>query len=179
MTPPRVALFRSVNVGGRNRLSMDGLRGAVTEAGWTDVVTYKASGNLVGRAPKGYADDELRALVQERLGVDVPVLLRDGGAFCAQVDGSPFSAEDPAQLHATLLESSPTEERAAAFRERLVGLGEDEAHLVDDIVYLRLAGRYSDSPLSNAWIERQLGVTATTRNWTTMLALAELVRARS
>jgi uncharacterized protein (DUF1697 family) len=41
-------------------------------------------------------------------------------------------------------------------------------------VYFHLPGGYGRSKLSNAFIEKQLAVAATTRNWRTVTALALL-----
>jgi uncharacterized protein (DUF1697 family) len=42
-----VAMLRSINVGGRNRIPMADLRALVSSLGFGDVVTYIQSGNVV------------------------------------------------------------------------------------------------------------------------------------
>jgi uncharacterized protein (DUF1697 family) len=42
------------------------------------------------------------------------------------------------------------------------------------VVYLKLPHGYGRTRLNNAWFERKLGTAATSRNWRTVLALAEL-----
>ena len=46
--------------------------------------------------------------------------------------------------------------------------------LAEPVVYLKLPHGYGRTKLNNAFFERKLGVAATTRNWRTVLALAEL-----
>ena len=46
--------------------------------------------------------------------------------------------------------------------------------LATPVVYLRLPHGYGRTKLNNAYFERKLGSAATTRNWRTVLALAEL-----
>ena len=46
--------------------------------------------------------------------------------------------------------------------------------LATPVVYLRLPHGYGRTKLNNAYFERKLGTAATTRNWRTVLALAEL-----
>jgi len=41
-------------------------------------------------------------------------------------------------------------------------------------VYLHVPGSYADTKLQNALLERELGRAATTRNWRTVVALADL-----
>ena len=70
--PVAVALLRGVNVGGRNKVPMADLRSVLSGAGYADVATYIASGNIVFRhgglvAPALAADVE--RLIREHLGV--------------------------------------------------------------------------------------------------------------
>ncbi len=46
-----VALLRSINVGGRNRLAMADLRDLVASLGFAGVTTYLQSGNVVFTGP--------------------------------------------------------------------------------------------------------------------------------
>jgi uncharacterized protein (DUF1697 family) len=50
-----VALLRAVNLGGRNKVPMAELRALLEEAGYGDVRTYIASGNVLLAAPPGAA----------------------------------------------------------------------------------------------------------------------------
>jgi uncharacterized protein (DUF1697 family) len=45
------------------------------------------------------------------------------------------------------------------------------------VVYLKLPHGYGRTKLNNAWFERKLGTAATTRNWRTVLALADMAGA--
>ena len=47
--------------------------------------------------------------------------------------------------------------------------------LATPVIYLKLPHGYGRTKLNNAWFERKLGTAATTRNWRTVLALAEMV----
>ena len=59
----------------------------------------------------------------------------------------------------------------------VLAVAPDEFRLVGREIYLHFPGGYGRSKLSNAYFEKQLGVVATTRNWKTVTALAELVAA--
>jgi uncharacterized protein (DUF1697 family) len=50
----------------------------------------------------------------------------------------------------------------------------DRMVVVGAEVYLHCPGSYADTRLQNTFFERRLGQVATTRNWRTVLALAEL-----
>lgn len=49
--------------------------------------------------------------------------------------------------------------------------------LAAPVVYLKLPHGYGRTKLNNAWFERKLGTAATTRNWRTVRALADLAGA--
>ena len=51
----------------------------------------------------------------------------------------------------------------------------DELALVGREVYLHCPNGYGRTKLNNAFIERRLGLAATTRNWRTITALYDLV----
>ena len=64
-----VALLRAVNVGGTGKLSMAELERMCVRAGFEDVRTYIASGNVVLRSARGGAHDEkqVKALLEKEL----------------------------------------------------------------------------------------------------------------
>jgi uncharacterized protein (DUF1697 family) len=150
-----IALLRAVNLGGRNKVPMAELRELLADAGYGDVRTYVASGNVLLDSPRGKAALQ-RALehhVADAFGVDTTVILRRPRELAALIAAHPFGA-DTSQTHVAFLASRPT--KAAAARLEAAGPGADLF------------------PLSGARIESLLGVAATLRNWRTVTALAEL-----
>jgi uncharacterized protein (DUF1697 family) len=118
-----------------------------------------------------------------------------GGITAAGDEGAPAPASaDQDGLYATFLFGSDGEadfgeapEAAysavyeAAFRTLQLPAAEHEEaafvgipQLAVSVVYLRLPHGYGRTKLNNAWFERKLGTAATTRNWRTVLALAEM-----
>jgi uncharacterized protein (DUF1697 family) len=179
-----VAMLRSINVGGRNRVAMADLEALVVSLGFDRVTTYLQSGNIVFTGP-GTPVTTARVLEQgldAELGLDVPVIVRSHAQFRRILDGSPYAGPgvDPTTLHVTFLATSPKPEP----RRRLAGVaeagasdgtfGDDRFELAGDSVYLHCPGGYGKTKLNNAFFERRLGVTATTRNWRTVTALADL-----
>src|SRR5581483_11252634 len=73
-----VVLLRGINLGPRNRIAMPELRDALGEAGFKDVQTYVASGNVVlssRAAPKRVAS-RVQKLIADRFGLDIAVVVR-------------------------------------------------------------------------------------------------------
>jgi uncharacterized protein (DUF1697 family) len=164
-----VALLRGVNLGARNKVPMAQLRTLLEDAGYENVRTYIASGNVLldGPAGKKKLASELERLVLNSFGVTTAVILRKPRELAAAVEAHPF--DDTSETHVAFLAARPA--KAAAARLEDVDPG---AVLAGTELYLRLPRGVHGSRLSNARIESLLGVAATLRNWRTVVALAEL-----
>ncbi len=172
-----VAMLRAINVGGRNRLSMRVLADLATGLGHHEVVTHLQSGNLVFVPARPSEDEVARELTSRlrELGLDlVDVMVRSADEMAALARTNPLGG-DPQGWHVTFLAEPPDPSRLAGL-DPLTG-APDRFLVVGREVYLGCSGRYSDSRLSNAFLERRLGVRATTRNWATVTRLAELAGA--
>ncbi|MFD4609045.1 DUF1697 domain-containing protein [Streptomyces sp. NPDC058440] len=168
-----VALLRGVNVGGRAKIAMKDLRELFGEMGFDEVQTYLQSGDVVFADPAGAAPGELRERIEKRLsdglGVPAGVLLRTGESPARTVAANPYldREDDPTKLHVTFLA-----ERAAALQTPAAETA--EFTLVGDEIHLHVPGGYGRTKLNNTFIERRLGIAATTRNWKSVNALHEL-----
>jgi len=173
-----VLLLRGINVGGRNRLPMADLRALAAGLGLGDARTHLQSGNLVctGSGAAATVGDALSAAIRTELSLAVPVVARTAGEWAELMARNPFlgGGEDPARLHVTVLAAVPDTVRVAEFDAASGGFAPDRVAVAGADVYLCLAGRYSDTVLQNGRIERSLGQVATTRNWRTAAALADL-----
>ncbi len=174
-----VALIRGINLGARNRVSMADLRALVEGLGCEEVRTYVQSGNVVFRSRAGAAKlrRELEDAIRRTLGLDVTVLVRTKAELTRVAARNPFRAAgaDPATLHVTFLAERPDRGRVRELSERSVD--PDELRVDGAQVYLHCPNGYGRSKLGNDFFERALGVPATTRNWRTVTALAELAGA--
>ena len=168
-----VALLRAVNLGARNKVPMAELRASLEAAGYGDVRTYIASGNVLLDGPRRRAAvaGELERLIAETFRVDTTAILRSPKELADIVAGHPFGA-DTSQSHLVFLADEPG--RDAAERLAAVDPSPDRAVLAGPQVYLRYAAGVQGARLSAARLERLLGVAATHRNWRTVAALAEL-----
>ena len=167
-----VALLRGINVGGRTKVAMGALRSLFEDLGYDDVRTHINSGNVVFRSSKAPNVNELQAAVECELLVKARVLVRSAAELRKVVDANPFPKADPKQLYVTFLVAKPSAKRVAAIDVPAGDTGRFE--IVDREVYLHLTAGYSDTKLSNAFFEKQLGVDATTRGWPTVLKLLDL-----
>ncbi|MEO3786901.1 DUF1697 domain-containing protein [Actinocorallia sp. B10E7] len=174
--PGYIALLRGINVGGGTRIGMAALRELFADLGHSEVKTYLQSGNVLftsDRPSEGLAG-ELENRIAADLGVNARVLLRTGDDLGRVFAGNPFldRESDPVKLHVTFLEETPTPEQAAKL-ERPSG-ETAEFSLEGREVYLHCPDGYGRTKLNNAFLERRLGIAATTRNWKTVTALRDL-----
>jgi uncharacterized protein (DUF1697 family) len=174
--PTYIAMLRGINVGG-NPLKMDWLRQTCEELGLKEVQTYLQSGNLVFSS--NLSASRVAALLKARIDAHtvrpVPVVMRTVAEMGHIVTRNPFLGQKGValdRLHVTFLGEAPVKPDPA----RLDQLAEqrDQYHLAGREIYLHCPINYGESKLSNAAIEKTLGVSATTRNWATVTALLAL-----
>lgn len=88
-----VALLRAVNVGGTGKLPMADLSAMCDAAGFAQVRTYIASGNVVFRSDR--TEDDVRGVLEARLhayaGKKVGVVVRTASEMAHLVAGNPFA----------------------------------------------------------------------------------------
>ena len=171
-----VALLRGINLGARNKVAMADLRELVERLPADDVTTYVQSGNVVfeSKAAAGGLAAAIEQEIEAELGLEIRVLVRKPAELETLVARNPFvkEASDQKQLHVTFLAG-----RAPAAKVKQLDPKHsepDEFRVVGHEVYLYCPNGYGRSKLSNAYFEKKLGVAATTRNWRTVTALAEL-----
>ena len=174
--PTYVAMLRSINVGGRNRVGMDDLRALVASAGYRDVATYVQSGNVVfaGTGSPKVVGKGIEERLSSELGLTVPVIVRSRHQMKAVLDRIPFAPGelDPKTLHVTFLAEAPVSAAVEALAADAGRFGNDRGVVVGQEVYLHCPGGYGQTKLNNAFLERRLGCVATTRNWRTVTTLA-------
>jgi uncharacterized protein (DUF1697 family) len=170
-----VALLRGINVGGHNKVAMADLRRLFVELGHTDARTHIQSGNVLFSSRLGEA--KLRATIEDALatslGVPAKVVIRSAAELAAIVTSNPYlrAGAEPGDLYVALMASAPEPAAVAALRPPP---GPDTLEVVGRDVFLHYPNGYGRSKLTNALIEKQLGVPATTRNWRVVTKLAEL-----
>jgi uncharacterized protein (DUF1697 family) len=163
------ALLRGVNLGKR-QVKMADLRAAVESLGHSDVETYLQSGNVVF-TPAG-STDGLETGLSKALGIPIAVVLRTGKELARVIEANPYEVKDPTKVVVTFLaERRPKKVLAGVDQE---AFAPDEFTFNGRELYLKLPNGQARSKLMEALAKQDLGTTATTRNWRTVLALAEM-----
>lgn len=167
-------LLRAINVGGHNKIPMADLRVLLDDLGYTDVVTYVQSGNVVcdRDSSASAVTKSIRAGIADRFGHDVHVIVRSAHELEQVVTNFPYGGHDPKRTGVVFL--------SRRFDGRLDcgGFAPDECTVDGSHVFVHCPTGFADTKLTNAWVEKQTGLTATRRNWNTVLRLAEMMRIR-
>jgi uncharacterized protein (DUF1697 family) len=169
-----IALFRGINVGGKNILSMKDLVAILESIGYKDVRTYIQSGNAVFASQKKLGDKEaagIRKEILRRVGFEPKLLLLSVERFRKAIENNPFATHDGKALHFYFLESYP--EQPDIGRLESLKIASEEFMLSESVFYLYAPEGVGRSKLAAA-VEKSVGVPATARNWNTVSKLATL-----
>jgi uncharacterized protein (DUF1697 family) len=103
---PRLAAFlRAINVGGR-RITGPDLCAPFAEMGFSDVKSFRASGNVVFDAPRKPAEGRIEQELEKALGYEVGVFLRGPAQIAGLAGAEPF--EPDAKFHVMFLKALPS-----------------------------------------------------------------------
>ena len=167
-----LAFLRAINLGAKRKFPKDAIKAAVEGAGFTDVETYINTGNvrfdstLRSRAKIETALEE--AFLADR-GFEVPTIVFTPKELAAIADEA-ASFGHGGKHYVSLLKDAPTAAAIAAVEE--TSTADEVARVGGRAVHLLLGDNYHEAKLTNAAIEKRLGV-ATNRNLTVIRALAE------
>lgn len=172
----KIAFLRGINVGGKRKILMADLKLMCEKLGLESVKTYIQSGNIIFKSEKNNCDleNEIEKNIFDNFGFEVPVIVRTKKEIENSINKNPFfdKEADTKQLFLTFLKEKPNKE----FVEKILTYSPvpDKFKIENNNVFLFCEGKYHDSKLTNNFFEKQLNVSATTRNWKTVLKLSEL-----
>jgi uncharacterized protein (DUF1697 family) len=177
--PARIALLRSVNVGGTGKLPMAELRTLAEGLGLAQPKTLLQSGNLVfgSDEPEPALEAKLQAATTKQFGFDVAYFVRGIAEWAELVAANPFPDEAkamPGYLLVYFLKAQADETAVAALQAAIRGPEQIRARGRHAFVYYPDGSGNSQFTIRK--IEAKLGP-ATGRNWNTVLKLAELAGA--
>ena len=167
---PYIALLRAVNVGGTGKLPMAELKAMCEAAGFEQVKTYIASGNVVflARGDEGAVKTALETKLKAYAGKPVGVMVRTPEQMRAVLAASPFSAKAPNRTVAVFLDDAPPADaidKATGRNGEELALGTREIHV-----------HYGDG-MADSKLKIPAAAKGTARNMKTIAKLTELVAA--
>jgi len=171
--PTYIAFLRAINIGKR-KFSKDAIVRACEAAGCTDVETYINTGNVRLTTPlrsRAKVEAALEKAFEAEAGFDVSTIVVTPTELSAiAAHAAEIGATHDGRHYVSLLKDSPTVAAVA----KLDGAGKDgeRAEVDGRGVHLLLGQDYHSATLSNAVVEKHLGV-ATNRNLNVIRTLAE------
>lgn len=175
-----VAFLRAINVAGHAKVKMTDLNRAFVAAGCQDVRTVIQSGNVLFQAADRNASAihrRVRLKLAELLGSEVTIVFRTFSEVEGLVRAAPFDELAPGpevKCYVAFLCDVPRRRPPLPLRSPKEGL---EAFRMTDREVFILSRRKAASRMygfPNTFIEKELGVPATTRNWSTLKRIVEL-----
>lgn len=172
---PYAALLRGINIGGKHKLPMQGLKEILEATGCEKVSTYIQSGNVVFLSRADDLGALARKIVEEVLrhyGFAPKIMLLEAGSFREALANNPFDADEGKNLHLFFLDTFPD----APDIEKIEALksGSEAYKLEKRVFYFHTPEGIGRSKLA-AKVEKCLGVPATGRNWNTVQKLADML----
>jgi uncharacterized protein (DUF1697 family) len=177
--PVFIALYRGINVSGKNVVKMESLRAMHERLGHRNVKSYIQSGNVVFSA-NGSVETNARKVAAEFVedfGLEARVLLVDAQRWGAIVEGNPYAkiaAQKPNTVHAGICDGQPSAEGLKAL---LAKTGGSESFVIGkQMIYVHAPDGFGTSKFA-AGMEKASGVPMTVRNWRTVETLWQMVKA--
>ena len=174
-----ISILRGINVAGNRKILMADLKNLYLKLGFSNVITFIQSGNVIFDSGEGLPNDDtgqkIEQAIRETFKFDVPVIVRTTAEWAVSIASNPFwkeKDEDINRLHLTFLKELPVAEKLEKLKT--IEFLPDKYQIIGQDVFIYCSGGYSDSKLTNQYFESKLGVSATTRNWKTVMKLHEL-----
>lgn len=169
-----IALLRGINVGGRHKAPMAGVRKAFEDMGFGEVKTLLNSGNVVFSG-KPQPVEEIETRISRRLeevfGFPIPVLVRSGEEIKAIIESEPFKGIEVTKdirLYVTFVRKPPenlqTPRIAPDGSFKILAIREKAIFSVLNVSLI-------NTPDAMSILEKSSGKDITTRNWNTVVKI--------
>jgi uncharacterized protein (DUF1697 family) len=176
-----VAFLRAVNVAGHARVPMSDVKQVFVAAGCGGVRTYIQSVNVlfqVSPAARAGVMQRVRTKLRDLLGEEPGLVLRSVPELAGILENAPFkrlAGKPRVKLYVAFLFQKPSKNprfpvRSSKEALEAVGMRDREVFVVS---HPKPNGFYG---FPNNFVEQELGVAATSRNWSTITTIVALVR---
>jgi uncharacterized protein (DUF1697 family) len=165
-----IVLLRAVNVGGTGKLPMSELKALCLDAGFTDVRTYIASGNVLLRSALSAA--KVKSIIEARLadhaGTPIGVAVRTAAEMAAVLKSNPFPKAAPNRNVVIFLDAPPPKDAL----KHATGHKREEMHLGKQEIFVH----YPDG-IGTSKLKISATKSGTARNMNTVAKLVEMAEA--
>ena len=173
-----IAILRGINVGGKRIIRMADLRQLFIDIGYSNIQTYIQSGNVVFNCDSNCKNlsKSITAAISEKYGFEVPVIIRTVDEWKSIVLNNPILKSQETEhehLYVTFLSQNPKASDMALAQK--YDDSPNYFRIIENNVYGYCSGKYHETKYTNTFFEKKLKVSATTRNWKTVLKIIEML----
>jgi uncharacterized protein (DUF1697 family) len=174
-----VALLRGINVGGNKKVPMADLKKALEKAGFANVKTLLASGNVIIESSEKKADNVrklVEATIEKKFGFPVPTIIRTMDEITTLIKSDPFKGikvTPDIRLYVSFRGDATNKKtikipyKDPQFEFRILNVTDGE--IINYVVVDGTRGTLD----AMAILEKEFGKNITTRNWNTVLKLVK------
>ena len=173
-----ISMLRGVNVGGRNKISMEALRGLCASLKLQDARTYVQSGNVVFRTiqrDRSRLAARLENAIEKKIGFRPAVIVRTTSELRSVIAKNPFSGRKdihPGKLLVSFLADALTPEAKGNLRS--IKADPEELRIADRELYIYFPDGMGRSKFPWAKLDKIILTASTGRNWNTVMKLLEI-----
>jgi len=170
-----IVLLRGINVSGQKKVPMAALRSLLSDLGFENVSTYIQTGNIVLQSTENKSlkiEELIKKALLSHFGFEVSTLVLSSEELKSIFDNCPFPTEKKNKSYFTVLHAVPDGELSLAVSGEIHP--NEEFVISDDCVYFYSKNGYGRAKCNTNFFERKLKITATTRNYNTMVKLLSL-----
>ncbi len=175
-----IAFLRGINVGGKNMIKMADLVLLFESIGLMKVKTYIQSGNVIFESAESDAEivrNNIEQNIENAMGKKITVILRTKEEIRAIIERDPFANHDwgeNTKLYVCFLDRKPQFTPSLPLKIEkealvLISIEKNDAFLVS------LPKEDEHFGFPNPFIEKELKLLSTARNWNTVVKIAELM----
>jgi uncharacterized protein (DUF1697 family) len=162
-----IALLRAVNLGGNSTLAMADLVSLCEGAGFSNICTYVASGNVVfdcelSEAAAGLVIGEA---LRKKTGKAIDVLVRSGAQLGGVLDANPFSQHPPYKVGALFVDAPLPDDLMLSLK----GHKDEQIVLGERVIYV-----YYPQGMGKSRLNLPYAAEGTMRNMNTVAKLAAM-----
>jgi uncharacterized protein (DUF1697 family) len=175
-----ISILRGINVSGHRMIKMETLKKLCAGLKFENVHTYIQSGNIIfnfKETDNKKISNLLTAAIEKTFGFDVPVITMTHAELEKTIKSNPFVKDkrmDSSFFHITFCSDIPAKENIALLKQK--DIKNDKYEVANSAIYLYCPDNYSNSKLTNSFLEKKLKVMATTRNWKTVNELVNIAK---
>jgi uncharacterized protein (DUF1697 family) len=171
-----IALFRGINVGGKNKLPMKELVVLLQDFGFENVTTYIQSGNVVFNGKDNdntHLSIQISKIINEKYGFETSTMILELKELEDVISKNPFTEAElkPESLHLGFLAGKP--KNPDLKKLEAIKKNTERFQLKGEVFYLYAPEGVGRSKLASS-SERLLGVPMTDRNWRTVCKIRDM-----